>query len=167
MLLVPLTAACIAAAAHAYDLPPVYLHAILKVEGGKVGQAVHNTNDTWDLGPFQINSSWGPAIGRYWNIPAAKALERVRDNGCANATIAAAILKKALIETKGDYPKAIGFYHSHTEKLAATYRTAVLGAAATLLKPITPPPPVYRVPVPHYIEQIGEKLAEMRRRTAR
>jgi hypothetical protein len=132
--LAPLTAVCLAASAHAYHLPELYLHAILKTEGGQVGQQVHNTNGTYDLGPFQINTVWGPAIGRYWHIPVPRALERVRDDGCANALIASAILKKLLIETKGDFPKAIGFYHSHTAARAATYRTAVLDAAAKFAK---------------------------------
>ena len=121
MFLAPLTAVCLAASAHAYHLPEVYLHAILTTEGGQVGQQVHNTNGTYDLGPFQINTVWGPAIGRYWHIPVTRALERVRDDGCANALIASAILKKMLIETKGDFPKAIGFYHSHTAARAAVW----------------------------------------------
>jgi len=53
----------------------------------------------------------------------------MRDNGCANAMIASAILKKMLIETKGDLPKAIGYYHSHTPALAAKYRSMVLEKA--------------------------------------
>ncbi len=156
MFLAPLTAACLVAAANSYRLPPVYLYAIVKTEGGRVGQAVRNTNGTYDLGPFQINSAWGPAIGRYWRMPVPQALERVRDNGCANAIIAAAILKKFLIETKGDYPKAIGYYHSHTAALAATYRNAVLDTAAILLRPVAPPGPVYRVPTPHYIARLSD-----------
>jgi len=132
VLLAPLTAACLAVAAHAYRLPEPYLYAILKTEGGSVGQAVHNKNGTDDLGPFQINTAWGPAIGRYWHVSVPRALEHVRDDGCANALIASAILKKMLIETRGDFPKAIGFYHSHTAALAATYRDAVLGTAEKL-----------------------------------
>ena len=132
MFLAPLTAVCLAASAHAYHLPELYLHAILKTEGGQVGQQVHNTNGTYDLGPFQINTAWGPAIGRYWHVSVPRALEHVRDDGCANALIASAILKKMLIETRGDFPKAIGFYHSHTAALAATYRDAVLGTAEKL-----------------------------------
>ena len=59
MFLAPLTAACLATAAHAYHLPEIYLYAIVQTEGGRVGQAVHNTNGTDDLGPFQINTSMG------------------------------------------------------------------------------------------------------------
>lgn len=154
----PLTAACIAAAAHNYQLPPVYLSAILKTEGGRVGQAVLNTNGTYDLGPFQINSAWGPAIGQYWRVSVPQALAWVRDNGCANALVASAILRKYLNEGKGDYPKAIGFYHSHTEALAAGYRKTVLDTAASLLLPLANPGPVYRVPTPHYITTLDPHL---------
>jgi hypothetical protein len=152
-----LTAACLAAVAHTYQVPQVYLDAILKTEGGRVGQAVLNTNGTYDLGPFQINTVWGPEIGRYWRMPVQQALERVRDNGCANAVIAAALLKRLLIEAKGDYPKAIGFYHSHTEALAASYRKMVLDTAATLMQPVASIQAVYRVPTPHYIVQFEPK----------
>jgi hypothetical protein len=134
MFIVPLTAVCLATAAHAYRLPETYLYAILKTEGGHVGQMVHNTNGTDDLGPFQINSAWGPAMGRYWHISVPRAIERVRDDGCANAMIASAILKKMVIETKGDFPKALGFYHSHTKAISATYRDAVLDAAKKIVK---------------------------------
>ena len=154
MLLAPLTAACLAAAAHAYHLPETHLYAIMRTEGGQVGQAVRNTNGTYDLGPFQINSSWGPAIGRYWHVSVPTALQHVRDNGCANAMIASAILKKMLIETKGDLPRAIGYYHSHTPALAVQYRNMVLekaekytraAAKARKTGPSLPPTPTLRV----------------------
>jgi hypothetical protein len=128
-MLAPLTAACLALAAHAYQLPLVNLYAILKIEGGHIGQAARNGNGTDDLGPFQINTAWGPAIGRFWNMPIPDALARVRDDGCANAAIASAILRKCLTETRGDFARAIGLYHSHNEALAGPYRTAVLAAA--------------------------------------
>ena len=132
MLLAPLTAVCLATAAHAYRLPETYLYAILKTEGGHVGQVVHNRNGTDDLGPFQVNTSWGPAIGRYWHISVPRALERVRDDGCANVMIASAILRKMVMETHGNFPKAIGLYHSHSDARAATYRDTVLDTATKL-----------------------------------
>jgi Transglycosylase SLT domain len=126
MLLVPLTAACIAMAARAYQLPSTYLYAILAVERGRVGQAVGNTDGTSDLGPFQVNTRWGPALGRYWRVSTAEALVRVRDNGCANAIAATAILKRAVNEAHGDLPTALEFYHSHSPDLAESYRERVL-----------------------------------------
>ena len=65
--------------------------------------------------------------------------------------IASAILKKMLIETKGDFPKAIGYYHSHTPALAVKYRDMVLGRAEKYVQkmrpsgPSLPPTPSYRV----------------------
>jgi hypothetical protein len=134
VLLTPLTTACLVVAAHAYQLPPIDLYAILIKEGGHVGQSSHNRNGTDDLGPFQINTVWGSQIAKYWHVSVPRGLERVRDNGCAGAMIASAILKKYLLETRGDLPKAIGFYHSHTEALAASYRDSVLASAAKFIK---------------------------------
>jgi hypothetical protein len=138
------------------------MFAILKAEGGHVGQQVRNTNGTYDLGPFQINTIWGPAIAGYWHIPLAQAIVHVRDNGCANALIATAILKKYLIESKGDYAKAVGYYHSHTEALASVYRTAVLDTVASFgttgQLTINLPQPKYLSPLaaqPRYISPLG------------
>ncbi len=133
MVLAPLTAACLVAAAGAYQLPPTYLYAILATEGGRVGQAVANPNGTSDLGPFQVNTIWGPAIARYWHVSIAQALERVRDDGCANAVIASAILRREFNQTRGDLPKALGFYHSHSASVAEPYRRKVLSVAEALM----------------------------------
>ena len=119
-------------AARAYQLPPDYLYAILATEHGRVGQTVENKNGTSDLGPFQINTRWGPALGRYWRISTADALVRVRDDGCANAIAATAILKKVVNEARGDLPTALGLYHSHSPELAEPYRERVLIFAENL-----------------------------------
>jgi hypothetical protein len=124
-MLAPLTAVCLAAAAQAYRIPQDYLYAILAVEGGRVGAAVINKNGTHDLGPFQINTSWGNAIARYWRLPVEEALNRVRDDGCANALIAAAILRGCANETRDDMVAALGLYHSHSQGLAQPYREKV------------------------------------------
>jgi hypothetical protein len=131
-MLAALTGACLAAAAHAYQIPERDLYAILAVEGGRVGEAVVDGNGTRDLGPFQINTVWAPSIARYWKLSIPEALDRVRDDGCANAVIASAILKTCLIEAHGDYSNAIGLYHSHSAPLAIRYQDRVLRAAAEL-----------------------------------
>ena len=132
MPLIPLTAVCIAMAARAYQFPSTNLYAILATEDGRVGQAVGNKNGTSDLGPFQVNTRWGPALGRYWKVSTAEALVLVRDNGCANAVAAAAILKQAVNESHGDLPAALGLYHSHSPELADSYRNRVLIFAENL-----------------------------------
>jgi hypothetical protein len=131
-MLAPLTAVCLAAAAHAYQLPAEYLYAILAVEGGQVGQAVADRNGTRDLGPFQINTVWGPAVARFWGVSLTEALNRLQDDGCANAVVAAAILKQRTIEAPGDLSTALGLYHSHRAEAAERYRARALTAMALL-----------------------------------
>jgi hypothetical protein len=135
-MLVPLTVVCLATAAHTYAIPQQYLYAILAVEGGQVGREVPDRNGSRDLGPFQINTSWGPAIARFWGIPVDKALVRVRDDGCANAVVAAAILKQCSVEAHDDFHKAVGLYHSHTGPLAERYRARAFAALAALGYPV-------------------------------
>lgn len=131
-MLAPLTAACLTAAAYAYQIPESYLYAILATEGGKVGQAIVNRNGTKDLGPFQINSIWGPVIGRFWGISAEDALVHVRDDGCASAVVAAAILRQCTTDARGDLPKALGLYHSPRPELAKRYREKVMAAVVSI-----------------------------------
>jgi hypothetical protein len=132
VLLAPLTAACIVAAAEAYEIPQSYLYAILATEGGHVGLAISNRDGTSDLGPFQINTRWGRALSQFWSLPTSQALDLVRDDGCANAIAASAILKGLLKEAGGDLPTALGIYHSCSAKLAESYREKVLSKAEKL-----------------------------------
>jgi len=128
-MIVPLTTACLMAAAAGYGVPPAALTAILAVEGGKVGQAVSNKNGSRDLGPFQINSVWLDSFKAYWNMPDRATVERLlRDDGCANAWAASAILKSHLIYT-GRIDRAIARYHSATPPIGAAYLAKVSTAA--------------------------------------
>lgn len=52
----PLTWECVIDAAERFNLPLAALVGILATEGGKTGEALSNTNGTWDMGPFQINT---------------------------------------------------------------------------------------------------------------
>ncbi len=131
MILAPLTAACLAAAAGAYRIPESYLYAILAVEGGRVGQSVADKNGTSDLGPFQINTRWGRSLALYWDLPVSEALERVRDDGCANAVAASAILKGVLNEAHGNLSIALGLYNSHSREHSTPYQAKVLAATIT------------------------------------
>jgi hypothetical protein len=131
-MLAPLTAVCLTAAAHAYQIPEHYLYGILAVEGGRVGESIEDANGTRDLGPFQVNSTWGSAIAQYWHVPHDRALDRVRDDGCANAIVATAILRSYANEARGDIPMAIGLYHSHSPRLAKQYRAKVVSALESM-----------------------------------
>jgi len=45
---------CLAEAAREFDVPLAALVGLLAAEGGKEGEAVGNSNGTWDLGLWQV-----------------------------------------------------------------------------------------------------------------
>ena len=117
-----LTAACMHAVSSVYGVPEPDLWALMAQERGRVGEVVQNKNATYDIGPFQINSSWVPTFTRLWRLPDNEAtLSALRDNGCWNAAAAGVIYQHSLTEAKGDRHAALGFYHSHTPHLAESY----------------------------------------------
>lgn len=124
-------AACLLFAAHTYQVPPQALLAIMHVEGGHVGQAVADTNGTYDLGPMQVNTTWVPKLARIWETDNATAMHRVRDNGCVNVHVAAWILRQRVNET-GNLYRGIAAYHSYTPVHGAEYLRRVVIALRRL-----------------------------------
>jgi len=120
-------AVCIFTAAQTYVVPPSVLLGILNVEGGRIGQAVHNTNNTYDLGPMQINTIWIPQLARYWGVSQHVAMHEVRDDACINIGVGAWILRKKMNET-GNLYSGIANYHSATPWLGHNYQRKVLNA---------------------------------------
>lgn len=118
-------AACIMMAAQAHDVPPALLAGIYRVESGKVGQEVSNTNGSYDLGPMQINTLWIPELADKWKISKKRAHEIVRDDVCVNVDVAAWILRKHLNETH-DLSQALKHYHSRTPRFGEKYKSRVL-----------------------------------------
>lgn len=116
-MLVPLTAACLMAAAQSYAVPAESLYSVLRVEGGWVGLAKPNlrkdgSTRSEDLGPFQVNTSWLSTFTVYWKLPnQASAYVLLRDDGCAGAYAASAILRYHWQRT-GSLDRAVGFYHA-------------------------------------------------------
>ena len=111
----PLTEDCVHRAASAADLPPEIMYGILATEGGRVGEALDNTNGTWDLGPFQVNTCHLNELARLGVAP-----ETVMMDGCVNAFAAAWIVKKNY-QRSGNLWEAVGWYHSRTPSLKRAY----------------------------------------------
>lgn len=124
-------ATCIMLAAQTYNVPPAVLVGILEVEGGRVGQAVRNTNGTYDLGPMQINTVWMPELSKKWRIPEGRAKKIVRDDACTNVHVAAWILRQR-INDSGDLTMGIAHYHSRTPRHGHKYARKVIGAMKRL-----------------------------------
>ncbi len=120
-------AVCIFTAAQTYVVPPSVILGILNVEGGRIGQIVYNTNDTYDIGPMQINSIWLPRLARYWGVSQYKAMEEIRDNPCINIGVGAWILRRKVNET-GSLYGGIANYHSASPWLGHNYQEKVITA---------------------------------------
>jgi soluble lytic murein transglycosylase-like protein len=110
-----LTPDCVAEAAQEHGVPLAALMGILAAEGGTVGEAVGNTNGSWDLGAFQINTCNLNALVSQGFMP-----EAILRDGCENARAAAWILRREFEHT-GDIWSAIGAYHSRTPELRDAY----------------------------------------------
>jgi soluble lytic murein transglycosylase-like protein len=120
-------AVCIFAAAQTYAVPPSVILGVLNVEGGRTGQAVQNTNGSYDLGPMQINTLWIPQLASYWGVSQMSALKLVRDDACVNIGVGAWILRSKMNQT-GSLHKGIAWYHSATPHLGARYSMKVMSA---------------------------------------
>lgn len=120
----PLTAECLSRVSSAYRVHPDVLFAILIVEGGTVGRnSASNSNGTYDIGPFQVNSMHRRALNEL-----GVSEEELRNDGCINAAVAAWQLRRALpvereaeIKNEDDYLRAIARYHSATPKFNEIY----------------------------------------------
>lgn len=122
-MLVPLTAACITAAAAAYGVAEPALWTILKTEAGRVGACTVQANGAHDCGPAQINAEiWVPQFARLLHRPVAELFYALRDNGCFNVHAAAYILRLKVAEAGGDAWDGMGRYNSATPGLKRTYQ---------------------------------------------
>jgi len=123
---------CVRVASRVNGVPPAVLLMLLQVEGGRLGEVSGNRNGTVDIGPFQVNEIWLPAVARHWGMPEAEAFPILRDNFCGNADAAAWILRGALADAHGDVWEGVGRYHSARSDLQAAYLRRVLAAARRL-----------------------------------
>lgn len=130
MVMSKVMAACLMLASQTYQIPPAVMVGIWQVEGGQVGQAVSNTNGTYDLGPMQINTIWLPELSQKWGVSEETAKRWIKDDPCTNMGVSAWILRSHYNET-GSLSKAIQYYHSRTPKYGYAYRKKVIAAMAS------------------------------------
>ena len=100
---------CVLVAAQRQGVPGNVLLAIASVENGKNGQVVANTNGTFDIGHFQINTMH-----------------------CDKGEVAAWMLRQNLDERNGqDYWTRAANYHSRTPRFNSIYRKRLIQFAAS------------------------------------
>ena len=124
---------CVELAADKYGVPVSLVEAILKVEGGRVGQAVRNSNGTEDLGPMQINTIWLPRLAPY-----GITRRQLQHDRCINILAGSWILARQLQTAKnmeGPVERrvwwGIGAYHSRTPQHNVKYALKVWRALRT------------------------------------
>lgn len=131
----PLSTQCIQRASAQYGIHTDILFAILMVEGGTVGRDSRaNSNGTYDIGLFQINSMHRKELA---SIGIDE--RELRNDGCVNAMVAARHLKKVItpkmlsnVRTQDDYLRMIANYHSATPKYNKIYADKLLNAFTKL-----------------------------------
>lgn len=118
---------CVQLTADRFGLPVSIIQAILKVEGGRVGQAVRNSNGTEDLGPMQINTVWLPRLAEY-----GVTRRQLQHDRCVNILVGTWILAsqlQAAKEMEGPAQRrlwwGIGAYHSRTPQHNVKYALKV------------------------------------------
>jgi hypothetical protein len=163
-----LCTAAIQAAEKAYGLPPNLLGSIAKVESGRPIAGLADIR-AW---PWTINADGqglfldSKAAAVAWAQQGLTRGIHFMDLGCmqvdwqmhpgafrsvedafdpmTNAMYAAKYLSALHNEAGGSWNVAVGWYHSHTEDLAAEYRNRVAQVGAGILTGIGGPEPLYR-----------------------
>jgi hypothetical protein len=116
---------CSIAAAQQYGLPANAMLAVAEQEGGRPGQAVRNTNGTFDLGALQFNTSYVRTLAKYGINP-----QDVQANGCYPYALAAwRIRRHVQFDRKGDFWTKVANYHSYTPVHNSRYRSKIIEKA--------------------------------------
>jgi hypothetical protein len=121
----PATIACVVRAAAHQQVPSNVLLALASVEGGKNRQAVRNSNGSYDLGHFQINTIH---LGRFSGFGISR--YDIQNRGCYNALLAAWMLREKLSENNDqDFWTRAANYHSKTPVYNRRYRAKLVKMA--------------------------------------
>lgn len=121
---------CIVVAAKHFNINPLVIKAIARVEGGGIGTLSKNTNGTYDMGVMQINTIHIPAIQKAYP---ALTWQDLTYKPCVNIGVGTWILRQRLDETD-DFWKGVAHYHSKTPKYRDRYLRLVRVQYSKLLK---------------------------------
>lgn len=121
---------CIYASAEKYQLPPLLLMAVRKVEGGRVGQKKQNKDLSFDYGEMQINTFWTRRFQAWYGISA----DQIANDVCLNYDAAAFVLRYEINRAKGDFWLGVGRYHSPEPSRIERYRRSVYVASESIRK---------------------------------
>lgn len=115
---------CVINAAQRRNIPVDIMLGVQSVERGETGSQMRNSNATYDLGAFQINTIHLPRIAQ---LGGSK--DDVLRRGCFNAEVASLLLHEAITHPRKQhedlFTRAAG-YHSWTPKHNRNYRNKLI-----------------------------------------
>jgi len=116
----PLTQECLERVSARYEVHPLILSLLHRVEGGYNGAKIENTNGTFDLGFMQVNTIHLDFLSNYGITE-----KMLQNNACVSLGFAAYYVKKVTINetvvNAEDYLRAIARYHSKNEPYNSNY----------------------------------------------
>lgn len=128
---------CLSKVSSRFNIPAVVLKTFLKTEGGYPGHIRKNTNESWDVGPMQINSIHRPSIYEKFGISPME----IRFDGCINLMTGAWLIRNHFDKYKPEQIdgwntmfKVFANYHSKTEKVNADYSSRWVENLNTILE---------------------------------
>jgi hypothetical protein len=113
---------CIVEVSEAYRVDPLLMRAIREHERGDVGKKNQNSDGSWDMGPFQINTVHLPELWENFRITK----HEVMHDPCINAAVAAWHLRNKINEVNGNIWKGVAWYHSKTDHPGDIYQGLVV-----------------------------------------
>jgi len=119
---------CIMEASEAYKIDPILLRAIREHERGDIGKRNLNTDGSWDMGPFQVNTVHAGELKRNYGITT----HQIMNDPCINTAVAAWHLRNKINENDGDVWKGVAWYHSKTPVHGDIYLEHILNKYQTL-----------------------------------
>lgn len=121
----PVVMQCSTMAAEEYQVPRILVLAVIRTESRGNPKAInYNKNNTVDVGPMQINTTWARRLSKEFGITSAH--YHLKNNTCYNIRVGTWVLKLALTENPSlPYWQRVGNYHSHTPKYNAKYSNQV------------------------------------------
>ncbi len=130
-IVIPSTPECIKRTSKRSKIPVLVLKAFKRVEGAKSGHIRINTNGSYDVGEFQINSINWPMLYQNHGITPVQ----LRYNGCISVKAGALLIRQHLDATNVNTIHSwdqlftlLANYHSKTPEHNKTYKNKLMAA---------------------------------------
>lgn len=133
----PITPTCKSNISERFNIPEIVLDAYLATENAPPGHIRKNSNNTYDVGPMQINSAnWETFFKKFGVYPTD-----LRYNGCINLMVGAYLIRDHL-DKKGKenitswnvFFEVAANYHSQTPEVNSRYQSAWVNNLTMLLE---------------------------------